>query len=112
MLGIYTGIARIQVGGHEGPQINVGVGDVLLIPAGVAHKSSESSDDFKCVGAYPPGQHYDINYGEVEERPKADQNIRKVPLPKSDPVYGLKGGVTDHWTKRNPKRQKQKVRSS
>jgi uncharacterized protein YjlB len=38
-------------------------GDVLLIPAGVAHKNVGASIDFKCVGAYPGGKEFDINLG-------------------------------------------------
>ena len=72
-------------------------GDVIIIPAGVAHKNVGSSSDFRCVGAYPLGQSWDMNYGKPGERPQADQNITKVPLPESDPVYGIDGPLVKSW---------------
>jgi uncharacterized protein YjlB len=47
----------------------------------VAHKNIESSDDFGVVGAYPEGQDWYMNYGKPGERPKADKNIARLPLP-------------------------------
>jgi len=32
-----------------------------------------------CIGGYPWGRDYDINYGKAEEHPTVDENIRKVP---------------------------------
>jgi uncharacterized protein YjlB len=96
-LGVYAGRASVQVGGPLGETINLIKGDVLVIPAGVAHKSSGNSEDFKCVGAYPPGQNYDMNYGDSDERDEADLNIRQLPLPAADPVLGNTGGLNDYW---------------
>jgi uncharacterized protein YjlB len=45
----------------------------------------------------PPGQHWDMNYGEVDERPRADQNIARVPLPHTDPVFRKSSPLIDHW---------------
>ena len=97
VLGIYGGKVRVQLGGPKGIIIEGKSGDVIIIPAGVAHKNLGSSSDFRCVGAYPPGQSWDMNYGKHGERPKADQNILKVPLPKTDPVYGDKGALITEW---------------
>ena len=88
VLGIYSGTAKVQLGGPEGVKLNVEAGDVIIIPAGVAHKNLGSSNDFACVGAYPPGQNFDMNYGKEGERPKADNNIKKMPDPANDPVFG------------------------
>lgn len=97
VLGIYQGSARLQMGGPDGIQAEVKTGDVIVIPAGVAHKNLGASHDFACVGAYPPGQNFDMNYGKVGERPEADQNIKQVAMPLSDPIYGEKGGLMQHW---------------
>lgn len=97
VLGVYGGNATVQLGGPNGMVIDVGTGDVIIIPAGVAHKNLGSSADFRCVGAYPPGQEWDMNYGRPGERPKADQNIAKVPLPETDPVFGLAGLLMKIW---------------
>lgn len=99
VLGIYQGEARVQLGGPEGVIITVLAGDAIVIPAGVAHKNLGASDDFACVGAYPPGQDPDMNYGKAGERPKADENIAQVPLPYTDPIYGSDGPLIKHWKK-------------
>lgn len=97
VLGIYGGKARVMFGGPHGIIIDVKQGDVIVIPAGVAHKCVDSSDDLKCVGAYPNGSSYDMNYGKDGERPAADENINKVPTPDLDPVYGDHGPLLEHW---------------
>ena len=97
VLGIYSGTVDVQLGGPNGMIINGAAGDVIIIPAGVAHKNLGSSHDFRCVGAYPPGQDWDMNYGRPGERPEADQNISKVPLPTTDPVYGKNGPLMKSW---------------
>jgi uncharacterized protein YjlB len=40
-----------------------------------------------------------MNYGQPKERPQADENIKRVPLPALDPVYGAHGPLQEHWTK-------------
>src|SRR5689334_21711895 len=39
VLGIYSGETTLQIGGESGPRIAVSKGDVLVIPAGAAHKN-------------------------------------------------------------------------
>jgi uncharacterized protein YjlB len=97
VLGVYAGSARVQFGGEPGPVLSVTTGDVIIIPAGVAHKNHWSSHDFRVVGAYPAGQSWDMNYGKEGERPATDQNIKKVPLPPTDPIYGKKGFLLELW---------------
>jgi uncharacterized protein YjlB len=75
----------------------VGAGDVVVIPAGVAHKSLEASRDFCAVGAYPVGQQWDSCTGGPGERPQADVDIAGVPLPQADPVYGPQGPLMTYW---------------
>jgi uncharacterized protein YjlB len=91
--------ARIAFGGEAGVTVEVGAGDVVVIPAGVGHCNLGSSRDFLVVGAYPRGQSWDLRTGEPDERPGVLENIRKVPLPEKDPVFGNKGPLTKHWTK-------------
>jgi uncharacterized protein YjlB len=88
----------VQLGGDNGVLISIGAGDVIIIPAGVAHKNMGSSDDFGVVGAYPAGQNWDMNYGKGHERPQADKNIARVPLPEKDPVFGAGGPLGQHWS--------------
>ncbi len=96
-LGVYSGNARVQLGGPKGPEFEVRRGDVIVIPAGVAHKNLGSSLDFRLVGAYPAGQRPDMKYGKANERPQSDRNISRVALPKMDPVFGDSGPLIDLW---------------
>ncbi|KTD53063.1 Cupin domain protein [Legionella quinlivanii] len=94
---IYTGHCQVQFGGDNGVIYEVSRGDVVIIPAGVAHKNTGSSDDFKCIGSYPFERDYDVCYGLVEEHPRVDENIAGTGLPACDPVFGTKGGLFDYW---------------
>lgn len=96
-LGVAAGEARLMLGGPAGREFEVSAGDVIVIPAGVAHCRLGSSGDFLVVGAYPPGQEWDLLRGEAGERPDADENIARVPLPQSDPVAGKEGPLLTHW---------------
>jgi len=96
VLGVISGSCVVALGGSDEKQFNIEKGDVLVLPAGVAHKNIRSTKDFKCVGAYPGGADYDIKRGRPEEKAEAENNIRKVPLPHKDPVYG-KGPLQKLW---------------
>lgn len=98
VLGVVSGHATIQFGGRNGREISVKPGDVVMIPAGVGHKSNESSSDFRVVGGYPEGQERDLCTGHPSERPEVLRNISAVPLPTTDPVYGENGKLLDLWT--------------
>jgi uncharacterized protein YjlB len=97
VIGIFSGIAKVLFGGPHGKEIELNPGDVVIIPAGVAHKRMYASKDFRCIGAYPEGMPYDLNYGQENERPKADENISKVGLPHTDPVKGKDGYLFEYW---------------
>lgn len=97
VLGIYSGETTLQLGGEGGVQVNIEKGDVLVIPAGVAHKNLGDENAVGVVGAYPDGRDYDMNYGKPGERPGTDEHIAKVPIPKSDPVMGKDKGLTTIW---------------
>ncbi len=96
-LGLYSGWVKAQLGGPDGKIVTAKAGDVIVIPAGVAHKNIEQSPDFKVVGAYPIGQIPDMKYGKPGERPTTDENIRKVNLPLHDPIYGKDGPLVQMW---------------
>lgn len=98
VLGVYRGSARIQFGGDPGPVVEVRAGDVVVIPAGVAHKNLGDNGNLGIVGAYPDGQSWDMNYGKAGERPEVDRNIAQVESPKRDPVYGAAGPLIERWT--------------
>lgn len=98
VLGVFAGSAQVQFGGPQGTIQEVRAGDVVIIPAGVAHKNLGASRDFGVVGAYPANQEWDMCYGKTGERPDADNRIARVPLPERDPIYGSDGPLLKHWT--------------
>lgn len=93
VLGLYAGWVNAQFGGPKGRTVKARAGDVIVVPAGVAHKNIDQSAGFRCVGAYPRGQTPDMKYGRSGERPQADENIRQIPRPQTDPVFGQTGPV-------------------
>ncbi len=97
VLGVASGAVTVQLGGEEGPILELAAGDVVILPAGVAHRNVDSSDDYVIVGAYPPGQIWDVNTGGDDERPRVDESIAAVPLPTTDPVYGAEGPLVSLW---------------
>lgn len=96
-LGIARGSATLGLGGPEGRSFKVGAGDVVVLPAGTAHRRLTDDVNFLVVGAYPPGQKWDLLRGEPADRPDADQRIAAVPLPTTDPVGGQAGPVLEKW---------------
>lgn len=96
-LGVAKGEAWVMLGGEGGQPFDIRTGDVVIIPAGVGHKRLSSTADFMVVGAYPPGMSWDLLRGEPGDRPRADRNIARVPLPASDPVTGTSGGLMELW---------------
>jgi len=99
VLGVYEGSALLHLGGEKGTKFQVNAGDIIVIPAGVGHKNLEASKDFAIVGAYPDGMDYDLMRGNPEERPRADENISKVPFPEKDPLLGESNGLIQIWKK-------------
>lgn len=97
VLWVFQGWATIQFGGEAGIVLEVQAGDVVVIPAGVAHKCLDSRAGFCAVGAYPQGQRWDTCTGQPGERPRADDNIARVPLPLADPVHGPDGPLMQQW---------------
>ena len=46
----------VRFGGERGETVGVTAGDVVVVPAGVAHALINASDDFLVVGAYAGGR--------------------------------------------------------
>ncbi|WP_419421271.1 cupin domain-containing protein (plasmid) [Legionella sp. D16C41] len=94
---ILSGDCQVQFGGDQGQIYTVIPGDVIIIPAGVAHKSLKMSKNFRCIGAYPFDIEYDMNYGNAEEYLKACEAVSQVGLPTTDPIFGIQGTLYDYW---------------
>lgn len=98
VLGFFKGNTFLQLGGDKGQRLTVTTGDVLIIPAGVAHKNLGREHQVGCIGAYPDGRPFDINTGKPGERPAADHRIAQLPIPEYDPIYGISEGLPMVWT--------------
>ena len=95
-LGITAGRARVQLGGETGPLADIEVGDVVVLPAGAGHKKL-SGIGLEVVGAYPDGQTPDLCDATPAARAAALENLRVVPLPGQDPVFGGPGLLLGLW---------------
>ena len=90
VLGIAGGAVRVRLGGEAGTTIELHAGDVVVIPAGVG-------PDLVVVGAYPGGKSPDMCSPGAQHRERVLRNVRDVPLPASDPVYGKPGPLIERW---------------
>jgi uncharacterized protein YjlB len=95
LLAVLCGRARIRFGGEDNPaRIDpvVEAGDVMIVPAGVAHRllEDQSGGAFKMLGCYPPGREWDMCSGDDGEEDKV-ANIAQLPWFQTDPLYGADG---------------------
>lgn len=97
-LGIARGRVLVQLGGPHGKTLELVAGDLVILPAGTAHRNLEQSPDLLVVGGYPATQRPDLLRGEPGERPEADETIEGVPLPIHDPILGAHGPLIELWS--------------
>jgi uncharacterized protein YjlB len=97
VLAVAEGEVTLQIGGSKGIQILVSKGDVLILPAGVGHFSVSYHTNYRIIGGYPNGADWDLLTGTPEEREFAILNIKMVPIPTLDPVFGRNGKLGTHW---------------
>jgi uncharacterized protein YjlB len=96
VLGVYSGHCIVQFGGDHGITKELRAGDVVIIPAGVAHKKI-AGENFRCVGAYPNGIEYDTHLGKPGEKETTKKEISKVIAPQNDPLFGSDGPLKQYW---------------
>lgn len=99
VLGLIKGQARLMAGGSKaGQEVVVETGDVIIIPAGVGHYSLDNSIDYQFIGGYPNGADWNLyrSWKENDHTSILDE-IDAIPLPKSDPIFGLEGPLFDYW---------------
>lgn len=94
VLCVARGQARLCFGGeNNGERVEPVVckGDVMIVPAGLAHRLLDDiSGDFEMVGSYPKGHDWDMCYGRAGEEAQVDQ-IARLSWFQRDPVYGDEG---------------------
>lgn len=95
VLGVMSGSAEVIVGGPGGRVIVLNAGDVILLPAGTGHCLQASKGRFQVVGAYPPGQQWDIRRDALNE--SEIERMEALPFPHCDPVGGHEGPLMEQW---------------
>src|SRR4051812_5423515 len=96
-LACVSGRARIGFGGDHGIKVDVVLGDVCVIPAGVGHRRFDSSGDFQMAGGYPPDQEGNIvKPGDLDDA-RIAREIAALTLPDADPISGQADGVVAAW---------------
>lgn len=97
-LGVARGEASVLFGGPGGEVLTVRAGDVVVVPAGVAHCNQGQSADLLIVGAYPDNaRRPDLRRGHPAEHRDAVRAVEAVPLPPADPVAGQGGPLPRLW---------------
>src|SRR5262249_60274922 len=89
--------AKMRSGSSRCRVLDISAGDVVVLPAGTGHQCLWASPELVVVGAYPRTGRYDLCRGSKAEHDKAILSIPKVPLPKTDPVYGDQGPPCRLW---------------
>ena len=97
VLGVARGRARVQFGGTQGEELDLGPGDVAVLPAGTGHQCLWAAPELMVIGAYPKSGKYDLCRGSKAERAKAIGTIADVPMPNTDPIYGVDGPLMALW---------------
>ncbi|HET6226005.1 MAG TPA: cupin domain-containing protein [Bacteroidia bacterium] len=97
---ICSGTANLVLGGPKGKRVKVERGDTILLPAGVGHRCTKKTDNFMCVGGYPQAKDYDTCLGKQDEYKDAYDRIKKIPIPKRDPIFGNQGFLHAYWKKK------------
>ncbi len=97
VLAIVGGSVTVKLGGPDGRSLEVGRGDVLVLPAGTGHCNQGAGDGLLVVGAYPDGMSWDIRRGDPSEYDEVVANIGAVPVPGADPVRGPDGPLRELW---------------
>jgi uncharacterized protein YjlB len=87
-LAIAAGQVRVRLGGEAGVTLDLGAGDVVVLPAGTGHRNLGQSPDLLVVGAYPPGDPPEQFTGQPGEQLRAERAIQATLDPPCDPVTG------------------------
>lgn len=98
VLAVLDEVAAIRLGG-EGSKtvVHVSPGDLLGIPAGVAHRRISGNQYFRVAGLYLAGAKWDLMRVTPANYRKAQHNLPNVELPEADPLYGQDGPLMQYW---------------
>lgn len=97
VLGVAQGSATVLFGGPNGRELQVGPGDIVIVPAGVGHCNTSQSSDLLIVGAYPDNApRLDMHRGKSAEQDVV-RTVASVPFPAADPATGGDGPLRRIW---------------
>ncbi|OCK77354.1 hypothetical protein K432DRAFT_428070 [Lepidopterella palustris CBS 459.81] len=105
---VFKGSSRLLLGRgplddtEGGVEVDVSVGDIIVLPAGVSHCSVDSEGEYEYLGLYPEGSpKWDNNFCKADAGETAEKarNACSVPIPQYDPVYGKDGPLVGIWKK-------------
>ena len=68
-----------------------------MLPAGTGHQCLWAAPELMVIGAYPKSCKYDLCRGSKAEHARAVETIGGVPLPATDPVFGVDGPLKSLW---------------
>ncbi|KAM0415850.1 hypothetical protein ACHAPT_013210 [Fusarium lateritium] len=111
--GVFQGDSELIFGAGGGDDEDAGVkchvraGDVVVVPAGVAHasvereeKGKDESEKYRYIGVYPDGSpkwRSELGKTPLGEGRELFDEIGGVPMPREDPVRGYGGPLTRIW---------------
>lgn len=95
-LGVAAGRAHVLLGGAHGQEVDVRAGDCVVLPAGTGHCLLDASPDLLVVGAYPPGQDWDLRRDALSAAERAE--MAALAIPESDPIVGGRGALLALWS--------------
>ena len=99
VLGCARGWIKLQLGGEGGKEILMRKNQAVLLPKGISHKRLTASEDLIIVGAYPQGEHPDLNTVEQKNYEKHRSYFKEAPLPSTDPITATKNPSINTWEK-------------
>ncbi|KAF5521620.1 Uncharacterized protein CGCA056_v006361 [Colletotrichum aenigma] len=111
-VGIFQGRSELVFGEGGSDPAGSGVrcwvrpGDVVVVPAGVAHasvadeKAAPGEKEYRYVGVYPeesPQWRSEMGRKPLQEKQGLVEEVEGVGLPRMDPLYGVDGPLIKIW---------------
>ncbi|MBD3624689.1 MAG: cupin [Rhodobacteraceae bacterium] len=96
---VTSGAADLMLGGPGQQAVHISAGDAIVLPAGTGHCRIAVTGNFRACGAYAPGQDKPdvVAARGAAPRPGHRDAIARLPLPSSDPPFGIDGPLASHW---------------
>ena len=86
-----------RLGGEHGKNVEVHAGDVIVIPAGVAHQNVGASNDFGVVGVYAGGRQWGFASGCPGRAPQSRSQYCGFGNAGERSIYGVAGPLREIW---------------